>query len=47
MPSRAEKKARTRNALMDAVLSIVGYGANFASISLREVAKHAGVVSAT
>ena len=44
VPSRAEKKARTRNALMDAVLSIVGYGANFASISLREVAKHAGVV---
>lgn len=44
MATRAEKKARTRNALMDSVLSIIGYGANFASISLREVAKQAGVV---
>ena len=44
MATRAEKKARTRNALIDSVLSIVGYGANFASISLREVAKTAGVV---
>lgn len=44
MATRAEKKARTRNALIDSVLSIIGYGANFASISLREVAKTAGVV---
>lgn len=44
MPSRAEKKARTRSALMNSVLAIIGYGANFASISLREVAKTAGVV---
>lgn len=44
MASRAEKKARTRSALMDSVLAIIGYGANFASISLREVAKTAGVV---
>lgn len=44
MATRAEKKARTRNALMDSVLSIIGVGANFASISLREVAKTAGVV---
>lgn len=44
MATRAEKKARTRNALIDSVLSIIGYGANFASISLREVAKQAGVV---
>lgn len=29
---------------MDSVLSIIGVGANFASISLREVAKTAGVV---
>ena len=42
--SRAEKKARTRSALMNSVLAIIGYGANFASISLREVAKTAGVV---
>ncbi len=44
MASRAEKKARTRSALMDSVLAIIGYGANFASISLREVAKTAGLV---
>lgn len=44
MATREEKKARTRNALIDSVLSIIGYGANFASISLREVAKTAGVV---
>lgn len=44
MATRAEKKARTRNALIDSVLSIIGVGANFASISLREVAKTAGVV---
>lgn len=29
---------------MDSVLAIIGYGANFASISLREVAKTAGLV---
>lgn len=44
MASRAEKKARTRSALMESVLAIIGYGANFASISLREVAKTAGLV---
>jgi AcrR family transcriptional regulator len=41
---RAEKKARTRNRLIDSALAIIGVGANFASISLREVAKTAGVV---
>ena len=44
MATRAEQKAHTRNKLIDSVLSIIGYGANFASISLREVAKTAGVV---
>jgi AcrR family transcriptional regulator len=44
MAARAEKKARTRKGLMDSALAIIGYGANFASISLREVAKTAGVV---
>jgi AcrR family transcriptional regulator len=44
MASRAEQKARTRKALVGSVLRIVGDGANFASISLREVAKTAGVV---
>lgn len=44
MAARAEKKARTRNRLIDSALAIIGFGANFASISLREVAKTAGVV---
>lgn len=44
MADRAEKKARTRNRLIDSALAIIGFGANFASISLREVAKTAGVV---
>jgi AcrR family transcriptional regulator len=44
MAARADKKARTRNRLMDSALAIIGFGANFASISLREVAKTAGVV---
>jgi AcrR family transcriptional regulator len=44
MMSREEKKGLTRHALMDAALDLVGGGENFASISLREVAKKAGVV---
>jgi len=44
MAAREEKKARTRKGLMDSALAIIGYGANFASISLREVARTAGVV---
>ncbi len=44
MVDRAEQKARTRNRLIDSALAIIGFGANFASISLREVAKTAGVV---
>jgi len=44
MASRAEQKARTRNALINSWLRIIGGGANFASVSLREVAKTAGVV---
>lgn len=44
MPTRAEQKARTRSALIDSVLRKIGDGANYASISLREVAKTAGVV---
>jgi AcrR family transcriptional regulator len=42
--SRAEQKARTRNALIHSWLRLIGDGANFASVSLREVAKTAGVV---
>lgn len=44
MSSREEKKRQTRKSLMDAALMLVGSGNNFSSISLREVAKNAGVV---
>ena len=44
MLSRDEKKALTRKSLIDAALTIVGAGGNFSSISLREVAKNAGLV---
>jgi AcrR family transcriptional regulator len=44
MASRAEQKARTRHLLIDSWLQIIGGGTNFAAISLREVAKTAGVV---
>ncbi len=44
MLSRENKKRQTRKSLMDAALMLVGKGDNFSSISLREVAKNAGVV---
>lgn len=44
MQSREEKKRQTRQSLIDAALLLMGQGGNFASISLREVAKNAGVV---
>ena len=44
MLSREEKKGLTRSALMDAALDLIGSGENFSGISLREVAKRAGVV---
>ena len=44
MASRAEQKALTRSALIDSWLRIIGSGTNFASVSLRQVAKTAGVV---
>lgn len=44
MLSREDRKGQTRKALMDAALLLVEQGHNFASISLREVAKNAGVV---
>jgi AcrR family transcriptional regulator len=47
MVTRAEQKALTRGALIDSVLRIIGDGANFASISLREVTKAAGLVPAS
>ncbi|ADG77002.1 Transcriptional regulator, TetR family OS=Tsukamurella paurometabola (strain ATCC 8368 / DSM/ CCUG 35730 / CIP 100753 / JCM 10117 / KCTC 9821 / NBRC 16120/ NCIMB 702349 / NCTC 13040) OX=521096 GN=Tpau_0359 PE=4 SV=1 [Tsukamurella paurometabola] len=42
-PTRAEAKERTRQALLDEALALAGERA-FASLSLREVAKAAGVV---
>lgn len=44
MTSREEKKEQTRLALMEAALDLVAEGENFSRISLREVAKKAGVV---
>jgi AcrR family transcriptional regulator len=44
MLSREEKKQLTRKSLMDAALYLIGQGENFSNISLREVAKNAGVV---
>ncbi len=44
MMSRGEKKLQTRKSLMDSALSLVGQGENFTNISLREVAKGAGLV---
>ncbi|WP_416399147.1 HTH-type transcriptional repressor FabR [Allohahella sp. A8] len=42
--SREEKKRQTRQSLVDAALTLVGNGENFTGISIREVAKNAGVV---
>lgn len=44
MSIRLEKKQQTRQALMDAALAWVDEGQDFSSISIREVAKRAGVV---
>lgn len=42
--TREEKKLQTRKSLMDSALFLVGQGENFSNVSLREVAKNAGVV---
>lgn len=44
--NRGEQKQRTRQHLMDAALRLMSAGRGFASLSLREVAKEAGVVPA-
>lgn len=44
MTLRDERKLRTRQALLQAALSLAGQGRSLASISLREVAREAGVV---
>ena len=42
--TREEHKLRTRRALIDAALELLGKDRSFTSLSLREVARHAGVV---
>ena len=44
MLPRAEQKQQTRNALMDAARHLMERGRGFGSLSLREVAKTAGIV---
>ena len=44
MLPRAEQKQQTRNALMDAARHLMECGRGFGSLSLREVAKAAGIV---
>ena len=47
MTSRDERKQQTRQALLDAALAEVSKGRSFASLSLREVTRDAGVVPAS
>lgn len=42
--ARAGRKQRTREALMDAALRLMGQGRSFTSLGLREIAREAGVV---
>ncbi|QYF91665.1 HTH-type transcriptional repressor FabR [Massilia sp. PAMC28688] len=44
LPSRSERKAVTHRALLQAALKLVGEGRSFTSISLREIAREAGMV---
>lgn len=43
-PTRSERKAVTRRALLDAALALVGQGRSFTGIALREITRQAGVV---
>ena len=43
-PSRSERKAVSHKALLHAALTLVGEGRSFTSISLREIAREAGMV---
>ncbi|MCW8978101.1 MAG: TetR family transcriptional regulator, partial [Marinobacter sp.] len=43
MATRAEQKQKTRRALMDAALSQLSADRGFGSLSLREVAREAGI----
>jgi AcrR family transcriptional regulator len=44
MVSQVDRKLRTRKALMGSALALVAEGSHYSSLSLREVAKRAGVV---
>ena len=46
MSARAEQKQQTRLALMDAARRLMDSGRGFGSLSLREVARAAGIVPA-
>ena len=43
-PTREERKLRTRRALVEGALALMAKERSFTSLSLREVARHAGVV---
>ncbi len=44
--TRVEQKERTRQRLIDAALALIGEGRGFSSLSLREIAREAGIVPA-
>lgn len=44
--TRIERKERTRQRLIDGALALIGQGRSFTSLSLREIAREAGVVPA-
>lgn len=44
--TRVERKERTRQRLIDAALALIGEGRSYTSLSLREIAREAGVVPA-
>ncbi|MEZ5462206.1 HTH-type transcriptional repressor FabR [Dokdonella sp.] len=44
--TRIERKQRTRQRLIEAALALIGKGRSFSALSLREVAREAGVVPA-
>jgi AcrR family transcriptional regulator len=44
--TRVEQKERTRQRLVEAALALIGQGRSFSSLSLREIAREAGIVPA-
>lgn len=44
--TRSERKERTRQRLIDGALALIGRGRSYTSLSLREIAREAGVVPA-